>query len=76
MSRKITDKQLMPKLCEAIGVNIDDVQRIVIDCDYASVVRVYVQKVGRDTLLDFDWKSLVNGEDVKIISKPDGDDGN
>lgn len=77
MAKVITDKTLMPLLCEAIGVKIENVQRIVIDCGWNDVVKIYVQQVGREPLLQFDWATFLQGRDVMFADqKGDKSEGN
>lgn len=71
-NRVATYKDLLPVLCEAIGVKVENVQRIVIDCSFNDIVRVYVQQVGRrEPLLEFDWNTFLQGRDVNFAQASD-----
>lgn len=59
------------KVCEALGIDPDLVQRIVIDIDACRVgpLPVYVQMIGTDKLLNIDWS--FDGVDIDLIdSRP------
>jgi len=60
----ITSKQLKEPLEKALGVLLDDATRVVIDIQADAPVYVYIQRVGSEKLLDFDWSQLTGAEIV------------
>jgi len=51
-------------ICEAIGIDANFVQRIILDLQVEDVVKVYVQMMGDEQLLDIDWTAALDGGEV------------
>lgn len=64
--------ELMDKLCKALNIDPATVQRIVIDVDASSTqpIRVYVQMVGGDSLVTFDWSAFLRDERPRRVPSP------
>lgn len=53
------------EVCKAIGINPDDVSRVIIDLKTGFVAVVYVEMFGSERLLDVQW-DLLHG--AKIVT--------
>ena len=60
-----------PIICEALGIKMDKVRRIILDATVLEPVRVYVELLGDQQLLTIDWKDLGPGMSIKYAPKPE-----
>ena len=60
---------LAEAICKALGIESGEVLRVIVDCKSGCLAVVYVEMLGSDQLLDFDWGRGLSGADVKILDK-------
>lgn len=56
------------QICDALGLDITTVSRIIIDIPCDDFVHVYVEMIGTTKLLDVDWDNLAD-QKVTILDK-------
>jgi len=58
-------------VCEALGVNATEVERIIIDIDSRDAVPIhaYVQMIVTDRILNVDWAAGLKGAEITILNK-------
>jgi hypothetical protein len=58
-------------ICEALGVKAEETMRIVIDIDASDPgpIRVYVEMIATDRMLEVDWMAGLGGADITILDK-------
>jgi len=68
MAIPIVADDLAVKVCEALGLNADDIWRVIIDLKIGEAAIAYVEMLGTNRLFDVQWDSL-NG--AKIATEPE-----
>lgn len=66
MGEVILSDDLGMAICKAMGIDTENVQRIVIDLKPCEPIHVTIKMAGIDTLSDVDYSDLANAK-VKII---------
>jgi len=64
--------ELLMKIAAAMGMDGTRIQRVIIDVAAGDFVRVYVQAVGSEELLNLDWPGFLT--DVQITTAPTPDE--
>ena len=54
-------------ICQAIGINPDQVRRVIVDCEAENLIMVYVEMYGGKALLDIDWAKGLKGAQVQVL---------
>ena len=64
MKTPITGDKFNRAVCEALGLEEPKVRRIIIDSPFGSAVRVLVEYIGDERLVDLDLITLLDGARV------------
>jgi hypothetical protein len=70
---KISGTKIGAALCEGVGLNPNEVHRIILDIACDDVVLVYVEMYGTTKLLQVNWTDALKGSDYNLISARDVD---
>lgn len=62
--------QLMTKVCEAYGIDVSRVGRIIIDAKPMEPLKVYVELYGNQQMLQLDWGPALQEAKVSWGDKP------
>lgn len=62
--------ELLPMLAEAFAVDPRFVRRVIIDAQFGSWPKVYIETSSGGQLLDLDWSKGLKGAEVTILNKP------
>jgi len=52
------------KLCEALGIEVDQVLRLTIELEPTQPIRVSVEMVGDASLMDIDWQTYLQDAEI------------
>ena len=64
MAKVCMGDPLIKRLCEALGLKVDEVSCITIVCACEDVVRVKVERYADQSLEKYDFESLVDGAPI------------
>jgi len=63
----LTGSDLGVMVCEALQMDASNVQRIIIDISSRGPVRIYVEMIASNKILDVGWTAGLTGAEVKIL---------
>ena len=69
MPNFIWSEALIEKLAPIIGVEYDNIHRVVIDLECGDVPIVYVQLIGDSRLLEIDWPGELSSATIRFSDK-------
>lgn len=70
-SELVQGMNLGEKLCGALGLDANEVSRIILDVNInaAQLVMVYVEMYGTNKLLEIEWAAGLEGAEIRVVDK-------
>jgi hypothetical protein len=63
---KVIASEFIDQLCKAVGVRPEETRRIILDVQVHAPIRVYVEGIGTDRLLNFNPVGLSDAE-IEVV---------
>jgi hypothetical protein len=61
--------KLAEVICPALGLRVEEIQRLTIDLQPSKPIDVYVQMCGSHKLLQVDWMEHLKGVQIREVDK-------